>query len=116
MRQTQTSAMIYLGIKGTVIALDRRTGVEQWRTPLKGMDFVNVTMDDDSIYAAARGEMFCLDPISGRILWTNQLPGMGWGMITMAGESIRQGSIAPMMARRAADQQAANGASTGAAT
>ena len=110
MRQTQTSAMIYLGIKGTVIALDRRTGVEQWRTPLKGMDFVNVTMDDDSIYAAVRGEMFCLDPLSGRILWNNRLPGLGWGMITVAGTSIRQGSIAPMAAKRAADQQAANGA------
>ncbi|HEX3356889.1 MAG TPA: PQQ-binding-like beta-propeller repeat protein, partial [Tepidisphaeraceae bacterium] len=80
--------LLYLGIKGTVIALDRRTGAEQWRTPLKGMEFVNLSLDDDSLFATARGEVFCLDPRTGRILWNNPLKGLGWGLITIAGTNI----------------------------
>ncbi len=80
--------LLYLGIKGTVIAIDRRTGAEQWRTPLKGMEFVNLFLDDDSLYATVRGEVFCLDPRDGRILWNNPLKGLGWGLITIAGANV----------------------------
>ncbi len=100
--------LIYLGIKGTVLALDRRTGAEQWRTPLKGSDFVNVAVDGDTLYAAARGEIFCLDALTGRIRWHNPLKGMGWGLITIAGTDIT-----PMVHHRAA--QAAAQSSAGAA-
>lgn len=34
--------MIFVGIKETVLALDPATGTIQWRTELKGSDFVNV--------------------------------------------------------------------------
>jgi len=32
--------LIYIGVRGSVLALDRSTGVEIWRTELKGLDFV----------------------------------------------------------------------------
>ena len=109
MRTISPKSLMYIGIKGTVVALDRRTGVEYWRTPLKGSDFVNVALDDESVFATARGEVFCLEPATGRVLWNNPLKGMGWGLITIAGAGI-----VPMATHRA-NQQASAGA-TAAAT
>ena len=37
--------MIFVGIGGYAVALDRATGSEVWRTKLKGSDFVNVAVD-----------------------------------------------------------------------
>jgi outer membrane protein assembly factor BamB len=37
---------ILIGIQGTVVALERATGTELWRTALKGSQFVNVTLQD----------------------------------------------------------------------
>jgi outer membrane protein assembly factor BamB len=101
MTRINTASLIYIGIKGSVVALDRRTGAEVWRTQLKG-EFVNVALDGDTIFATARGEIFCLDAITGRIRWNNQLKGMGWGLCTIAGTNI-----APMAQLIAQQQQAA---------
>lgn len=109
MLRANPASMMYLGIRGTVVALDRRTGAEVWRTPLKGGDFVNVALDGDSLFATARGEIYCLDPITGRIQWANPLKGLGWGLITIAGTDI-----APMAQHRALEQQRANGAAASA--
>jgi outer membrane protein assembly factor BamB len=70
-------AVIFVGIKGTVLALDRATGTSQWRTELKGSDFVNVIQQDGDLYAATRGRLYRLDPASGTVLWCNELPGLG---------------------------------------
>ena len=74
---------LYVGLKGTVMALDRSTGRELWRRPLKGSDLVNVILDDDELYAATKGELFRLDPRSGAVIWNNPMPGLGWGMVTI---------------------------------
>ena len=110
MLRANSASIMYLGVRGTVVALDRRTGAEIWRTPLKGGDFVNVALDGDSLFATARGEIFCLDPVTGRIRWVNPLKGLGWGLITIAGTDI-----APMAQKRAYDQQRANGAAAASA-
>lgn len=82
--------VIYLGIKGTVVALNRATGEEIWRTELKGGDFVNVVLDGNQLYATAQGEIFCLDAKTGETRWHNNLTGMGWGLITIATPSGSQ--------------------------
>ena len=71
---------IYLGIKGAVIALNRATGEELWRTTLKGGDFVNVILDGNQLYATTRGEIFCLDTKTGEPRWHNELKGLGLGL------------------------------------
>ncbi len=78
------SNAIYLGIKGAVIALDRSTGEEVWRTALKGSDFVNVILDGNQLYATTKGEIFCLDTATGEARWHNKLPGLGLGLISIA--------------------------------
>ena len=41
------SKIIYLGVKGSVMALDSTTGQQVWLTQLKGTEFVNVVLDGD---------------------------------------------------------------------
>jgi outer membrane protein assembly factor BamB len=78
---------VFIGMRGHVLALDRNTGNEIWRTPLKSCGFVNVSLDGLDLFATTHGEIFCLDPSTGRCLWNNPLRGMGYGLICIAGAS-----------------------------
>ncbi len=77
---------LILGIKGTVLALDRATGQELWRTPLRGMSFVNVILEGEQVLATTRGEIYCLDK-AGTVLWHNPLKGLGQGLVTIGTET-----------------------------
>ena len=78
------AGMVYLGIKGGVIAVDRESGAEIWATALGGSDFVSVLVDGDRIFAGTKGEAYCLDAVSGSRIWHNDLPGRGLGIMTIA--------------------------------
>jgi outer membrane protein assembly factor BamB len=80
----KTSDLIFIGIKGSVLALYRDTGQQAWATRLKGMDFVNILLEEGKVLATCCGEIFCLDALSGRALWHNPLKGYGRGLATMA--------------------------------
>ena len=97
------SETIYVGIKGTVVAIDRTTGETRWSTELKGSDFVNVTLQSGDLFASCRGRLYRLDPDTGAIQWCNELPGLGWGIVTIAGASqVPAGEV-----KRRRDAQAA---------
>jgi outer membrane protein assembly factor BamB len=98
---------IFVGVKGTVLAIDRVTGATGWQTRLKGGDFVNVVLQDGDLYAATKGRLFRLDPATGAILWTNDLPGYGLGIVSIAGTP--QG-IAAAAEKKHRDDQAASSA------
>ena len=104
---------VFVGIKGTVLALDRATGEEVWRRPLVGSDFVNVTLVDGDLLATARGELFALEPSTGEVRWHNPLKGLGRGLLTIAG-GYQQAVVMTEKKRRDAQAQAA--AASGAAT
>lgn len=101
------SKLIYLGVKGSVIAVSSATGQPVWETALKGAEFVNVVLDGDNLFATTRGEIFCLEPQAGGIRWHNPLRGYGWGLITIAGEGIAQNAAAVGSEKRRRDQQQA---------
>jgi outer membrane protein assembly factor BamB len=82
------SKIIYLGIKGSVIAMNAATGEQLWTVHLKSSEFVNVVLDGDNLYATTQGEIFCLDPQTGEGRWQNKLKGFGWGLVSIAGEGI----------------------------
>jgi outer membrane protein assembly factor BamB len=109
------SSTIFIGIHGDVLALDRATGQQIWRTELKGSDFVNVTLDGDRVIAATKGEVFCLDAATGQLLWHNELPGSGWGLVTIATASGSSGATPPLREKQRRDE-AASTAATVAAT
>ena len=101
--------MLYIGIRGTVVALDRVTGQEIWRTDLKGSDFVNVVLDGGDLFAATHGELTCLDPSTGRIRWNNPLKGLGWGLMSIAGNQQ-----AVVLRAKKQQEEAASAAAAGA--
>lgn len=104
--------LLHIGVRGTVLALDRRTGGEVWRVPLKGYDFVNLIKEGGQLLAATRGEIFCLDARTGALLWSNGLRGMGYGIVSIAGAP--QPPAAAVMAQIEEERRrASNSASAG---
>ncbi len=108
-----TSSLIYVGIKGCVVALDRATGTQVWLASLRGSEFVNVFLGDTDLYAATKGELFCLDPATGHIRWRNPLRGLGWGLVSIAAPCI-QFNQTPMFEQRKREQEAAAAAAASA--
>ena len=105
----KTQELMFVGIKGAVLALYRNSGQQAWVAKVGG-DFVNVAVEDGKVFAAAQGEIFCLDPLSGNRLWHNPLKGYGLGLATMA---FGGSSSAAVLAQKAhEDQQAASSAAT----
>ena len=102
--------MIHIGIHGHVLALDRTTGVEIWRTKLKG-DVVNLALEEGDLYATTSGEIYCLDPATGQIRWHNLLKGLGRGLVTIATSSDQQTLV---IQQKAQDDAAASAASSAA--
>ncbi|MBC7895502.1 MAG: PQQ-binding-like beta-propeller repeat protein [Cytophagaceae bacterium] len=86
-RRSATSSLMYLGIRGRVVALNRMTGDEVWRAELKGSGFVQVARDQDYVYATTRGEIFCLTPDTGQLVWNNPLKGLGMDLASIASDS-----------------------------
>jgi outer membrane protein assembly factor BamB len=107
------SKIIYLGVKGSVVAINSATGQPVWSTSLKAAEFVNVVLDGDNLFATTRGEIFCLDPQGGGIRWHNPLKGYGLGLITIAGEGIGHNTPAAAAEKYQRDQRAAAAHSTG---
>ncbi len=105
------SSKIFLGVHGEVVALDRSTGQELWRTKLAGSDFVNLLLDQDRIIATTKGKAFCLDPATGQLLWRNDLPGMGLGLVSIA-TSSGSTPIGPSSQKRRQEEAAAIAASS----
>lgn len=98
------SKPVYIGIKGSVLALDRATGAIIWEAELIGSDFVNVVLDGDDLLATTRGEIFCLDATTGHLRWQNPLRGYGYGVITIATVTPQ---IAPAAEKMRRDAEAA---------
>ena len=73
---------LFIGIKGSIIALDPQSGSEVWRTELTSAYFTSITLQHERIFAASNGELFCLDPVNGSLLWHNKLKGLGVGFVT----------------------------------
>ena len=104
----KTSDLVFIGIGGRVVALNRATGDQVWATPLKGGDFVNVVLQNGVVFASCDGEVFCLDPLTGNRLWHNPLKGFGTGLATIAAEEAVGSGNSPVLAeKRRRDQQAA---------
>ena len=108
----KTSDLIFLGIRGSAVALNRVTGEQVWATHLKGISFVNVVLDGNAVLASCHGEVFCLDPLTGKGLWHNPLRGFGIGLVTMATEQNPGTGNAPAMAEKRRRDEAAAAASS----
>jgi outer membrane protein assembly factor BamB len=103
------SKFIYLGVRGSVVALNSANGQQIWAASLKGADFVNVAVAGSNVFATTHGEVFCLDAQSGVIRWHNPLKGYGWGLVSIAEEGLTQDSSALASEKRRRDAAASSG-------
>jgi outer membrane protein assembly factor BamB len=76
--------LVYAGIRGSVVAFDKKSGARVWETKLKGGNFVTLLVEDGRVLAGAQGEIFCLDAATGKLLWHDGLKGYGFGLMSIA--------------------------------
>jgi outer membrane protein assembly factor BamB len=103
--------MVFVGIKGRVLGIDRQTGTKLWETRVKGSFvagayFVNIFFDRGTVLAAAGGILYCLDAATGRIKWENPLNGCGFGIATIASATGSSGNASSVGFRQSQDSAA----------
>jgi outer membrane protein assembly factor BamB len=102
--------MVFVGIRGSVVALDKNSGARLWETKLKGSNFVMLLVAGGRVFAGAQGEIFCLDAGTGKLLWHDALKGYGLGLLSIAtanGSSDASVAAAEFCRQQEADSSAA---------
>ena len=110
-RRTAERELVYVGIKGFVVALDQTSGEVAWSTELRrGSSFVPIVVEGSRVIAVSGGEVTCLDAATGRLLWHNPLKGYGMSYAMIAGASNQAvaSAVAEAQAHAAAAATAAN--------
>jgi hypothetical protein len=103
--------LIFVGLNGYALALDRGTGEIVWSNGQMRSGYVSLLLDGDRLIVSTNGYMYCLDPLTGKILWHNPLTGYGMGapthLVSIRGQSSQtqvQQAAAEAAAKRSADQ------------
>jgi outer membrane protein assembly factor BamB len=107
---TATQELVFVGIKGSVIALRRDSGETAWSIKLRrGASFVPLVVEGDRVYAISGGEVTCLSASDGKPLWHNEMPGFGRGHAVIAG-APSGGAIAAAVSEQEAAARAGSAA------
>ena len=105
--------LIFVGLNGYAIALDRDTGEIVWSNSEMKSGYVTLLLDGDRLIASTNGYIYCLSPLTGEILWHNPLRGYGMGaptaLVSVRGQSSQ--TIIEQAAAAAAAAAANSGAS-----
>ena len=94
--------LIFVGLNGYALALDRDSGEIVWSNNEMQSGYVALLLDGDRLIVSTNGYMYCLDPLTGRIRWHNPLTGYGLGAPT-AITSVR-GQNSTSLIQQAAEQ------------
>jgi outer membrane protein assembly factor BamB len=83
--------LIFVGLNGYALALDRDTGEVVWSNGEMKSGYVTLLLDFDRLIVSTSGYIYCLDPLTGKILWNNPLKGYGMAaptsLISVRGQS-----------------------------
>lgn len=101
--------LIFVGLNGYVVALDRNTGEIVWYNDQMKSGYVTLLLDGDLLIASTNGYIYCLDPRRGKILWHNPMTGYGTAPTSLI--SVR-GQSNQVVIQQAAAQVAAGVSST----
>src|SRR5437667_11380179 len=74
--------LIFVGLNGYALALDRHTGEIVWSNSQMKSGYVTLLLDGDRLIVSTNGYIYCLDPLTGEILWNNPMSGYGLGAPT----------------------------------
>ena len=105
--------LIFVGLNGYAVALDRDTGELVWSNDQMKSGYVSVLLDGDRLIVSTNGYMYCLDPLTGEILWHNPLKGYGTSPAHIV--SVRGQSSQALLHQAAAAAAASGAASSSAA-
>ncbi len=78
----QLDQLVFVGLNGYAVALDRDTGDIVWSCDKMKSGYVSLLLDGDQLIVSTNGYLYCLDPLTGRILWNNRMSGYGSGTPT----------------------------------
>lgn len=106
--------LIFVGLNGYALALDRDTGEIVWSNNAMKSGYVTLLLDGDRLIASTNGYMYCLDPLTGVIRWHNPLRGYGAGAPTAIVSA--RGQTSQTVIEQAADAAAAYVAESNAGT
>jgi len=83
--------LIFVGLNGYAVALDRDTGEIVWSNDELKSGYVTLLLDGDRLIVSTNGYIFCLDPLTGQVIWNNRMSGYGAGaptsLISVRGQS-----------------------------
>ena len=83
--------LIFVGLNGYALALDRETGEIVWFNSEMKSGYVTLLLDGNRLIVSTNGYIYCLDPLTGHILWNNPLRGYGGGaptsLVSVRGQS-----------------------------
>ena len=83
--------LIFVGLNGYAVALDRDTGAIVWSNDELKSGYVTLLLDGDRLVVSTGGYLFCLDPLTGKILWNNEMKGYGMpaptALVSVRGQS-----------------------------
>jgi hypothetical protein len=113
-RARSIDQLIFVGLRGYAVALDRQTGEIVWSNNEMHSGYVSLLLDGDRLIVSTNGYMYCLDPLTGRALWHNPLSGYGVGPTSIC--SVRGQSSHSLIQQAAATDAAQRQSSPGAAT
>jgi outer membrane protein assembly factor BamB len=105
--------LIFVGLNGYAVALDRRTGDIVWSNNQMRAGYVTLLLDGDRLICSTNGYIYCLDPATGEILWHNPMKGYGMGtptsLVSVRGQSS-QVALAEAASQRSAQSHSSGGA------
>lgn len=81
------SEILYAGTGGFIVAINRESGCELWRTKLpRGgtTQIVNLLLKGRQLFVGYDGRVVCIDADTGSVLWQNGLPKTGYNPVIMA--------------------------------
>jgi outer membrane protein assembly factor BamB len=107
--------LIFVGLNGYAVALDRDTGEIVWSNNELKSGYVTLLLDGDRLIVSTNGYLFCLDPLTGQTMWHNPMKGYGMGtptsLVSVRGQSS-QITLEQAAVQIAASQAASAQAST----
>jgi len=102
--------LVFVGLNGWAVALDRDTGDIVWSNDQMKSGYVTFLLDGDRLIVSTNGYIFCLDPLTGQILWQNTMKGYGFGaptsLVSVRGQSSQE--VVSQAAKKTADSKSAN--------
>jgi outer membrane protein assembly factor BamB len=104
--------LLFVGLNGYAVALDRRTGDLVWSNNQMKSGYVTLLLDGDRLIVSTNGYIYCLDPLTGDIQWHNPMKGYGAGaptsLVSVRGQSSQ--TVVEQAARRREESQSSTSA------